>query len=94
MTAISGGPAVSTSLPADFLAQVAKAEPNDQKQIIGEQLFPLIREVEPQRAGKITGMLLEMDTSDLLELLTSPPNLRAKVGEALAVLQKHEAGLA
>lgn len=33
-----------------------------------------------QLAGKITGMLLEIDNSELLLMLESPESLKAKVG--------------
>lgn len=41
----------------------------EQKQAIGERLFPLIQARHGERAGKITGMLLEMDNSELLHML-------------------------
>ena len=58
--------------------------------MIGERLYPLIQQqVAPESAGKITGMLLEMDNPELLHLLESPDALNAKVAEAINVLQQH-----
>uniref|UniRef100_K1R3E4 Polyadenylate-binding protein n=1 Tax=Magallana gigas TaxID=29159 RepID=K1R3E4_MAGGI len=46
---------------------------------------------QPDLAGKITGMLLEIDNSELLHMLESQESLEAKVKEAVAVLQAHQA---
>jgi len=68
-------------------AALANAPPSVQKQMIGEKLFPMISKIHPDQAGKITGMMLEMDNSELLILLDSEQQLKNKVDEALRVLQ-------
>jgi len=42
--------------------------PQAQKQVLGENLFPKIQLLQPVLAGKITGMLLEMDNAELINL--------------------------
>ncbi|XP_031431953.1 polyadenylate-binding protein 1A isoform X2 [Clupea harengus] len=72
-------------------SMLAAAPPQEQKQMLGERLFPMIQNMHPNLAGKITGMLLEIDNSELLHMLESPESLRSKVDEAVAVLQAHQA---
>uniref|UniRef100_A0AAQ4PBE9 Poly A binding protein, cytoplasmic 1 b n=1 Tax=Gasterosteus aculeatus aculeatus TaxID=481459 RepID=A0AAQ4PBE9_GASAC len=72
-------------------SMLAAAPPQEQKQMLGERLFPLIQNMHPSLTGKITGMLLEIDNSELLHMLESPESLRSKVDEAVAVLQAHQA---
>lgn len=75
--------------PGRLNAQVlARATPVEQKQMLGEAIYPLIHETQPELAGKITGMLLEMDNAELLHLVESPPALTEKVDEALRVLEE------
>jgi polyadenylate-binding protein len=60
-----------------------------QKRILGENLYPVVLENSNKKiAGKITGMLLEIDTTTLLKLLQSPSEVAAKVREAVEVLRK------
>merc|ERR1711881_500376 len=84
-------PAAPSQGSGDFAAQLAAVPPEQQKMLLGERLFPLIdkhAEVQDQ-AGKITGMLLDMDTHELLHLIESPEALRSKVVEAINVLAQH-----
>jgi polyadenylate-binding protein len=47
--------------------------------MLGERLFPLIQSMQPELARKITGMLLEIDNTELLHMLESRESLKAKV---------------
>eukprot|EP00455_Lapot_gusevi_P007376 TRINITY_DN13151_c0_g1_i1.p1 TRINITY_DN13151_c0_g1~~TRINITY_DN13151_c0_g1_i1.p1 ORF type:complete len:269 (-),score=33.09 TRINITY_DN13151_c0_g1_i1:79-837(-) len=85
-----------TAVPAVLVGQepltievLAAAPPEVQKRMIGERLFPLIQSKQPQPAGKITGMLLEMDNGELLTLLETPSTLNEKIEEAVQVLADH-----
>lgn len=69
---------------------LAAAQPQEQKQMLGERLYPLIHSMHPEWAGKITGMLLEIDNAELLHMLDSRESLKAKVEEAVVVLQAHQ----
>lgn len=72
-------------------SMLAAAQPAEQKQMLGERLFPIIESMYPALAGKITGMLLEIDNSELLHMLEHSDSLKNKVDEAVAVLQAHQA---
>lgn len=79
-------PQAQTISGIDPKSLAALPEP-EQKNIIGEKLFQRIVTVEPNQAGKITGMLLEMDLTELLLLLESQDHLNEKIDEALLVLK-------
>ncbi|KAF5185261.1 Polyadenylate-binding protein [Thalictrum thalictroides] len=68
-------------------SMLAAASPQQQKQILGERLYPLVEKLKHDLAAKITGMLLEMDNSELLLLLESPESLASKIDEAVQVLK-------
>ncbi|KAL3495343.1 hypothetical protein BJX62DRAFT_195831 [Aspergillus germanicus] len=68
---------------------LTSAPPQQQKQMLGEALYPKIQAQQPELAGKITGMLLEMDNTELLGLLEDDDALRAKVDEALSVYDEY-----
>jgi len=71
-------------------AVLAAAPPGVQKQMLGEKLFPAISKFQPELAGKITGMMLEMDNSELLILLESQGQLKLKIEEAMKVLESQK----
>lgn len=73
-------------LNASLLAAIS---PEEREQMIGQRLYPLIQAMQPQLAGKITGMLLELENSELLYLLEDARALSLKVDEAILVLQAH-----
>ncbi|KAJ5579258.1 Polyadenylate-binding protein cytoplasmic and nuclear [Penicillium hetheringtonii] len=76
--------------PAGSVSQsLQNAPPAQQKQMLGEALYPKIQNQQPELAGKITGMLLEMDNAELLGLLDDEESLRAKVDEALNVYDEY-----
>merc|ERR1719361_2659457 len=64
-------------------SMLASATPEMQKQMLGERLFPLIQQSQPDLAAKITGMLLEMEVAEILTLLESQSELQAKIQEAI-----------
>uniref|UniRef100_A0A4W5KCQ0 Polyadenylate-binding protein n=1 Tax=Hucho hucho TaxID=62062 RepID=A0A4W5KCQ0_9TELE len=76
-------PAVHVRGQEPLTASMLAAAPlMEQKQLLGERLYPLIHGFHPNLAGKITGMLLEIDNSELLHMLESPESLHSKVRQA------------
>jgi len=76
----------SDQLTADYLANLSD---QDQKQLLGERLFPLVHLRDQKNAPKITGMLLDMEVSDILHLIESTDALNQKIKEAVRVLEEH-----
>jgi Poly-adenylate binding protein, unique domain len=73
-----------------FLEELASADERTRRNLLGEKLYPMVHRLEPQRAGKVTGMFLEMGVSEVLNLLESREALLGKVKEAVRVLQEAE----
>jgi polyadenylate-binding protein len=70
----------------------AQLSEGERKQHLGETLYPLIANhltkigQTDEQAGKITGMILELDSQELVNMIENPEVLIAKVTEALNVL--------
>ncbi|KAG9153106.1 hypothetical protein Leryth_012370 [Lithospermum erythrorhizon] len=83
----------SGPLPIPMLASaLASATPENQRMMLGEQLYSLVDHIEHEHAGKVTGMLLEMDQTEVLHLIESPDALKKKVAEAMDVLRSATSG--
>ncbi|OQO11109.1 Polyadenylate-binding protein, cytoplasmic and nuclear [Cryoendolithus antarcticus] len=78
--------------PGLDVQQLQSMPPQQQKQMLGEALYPKIHAQQPELAGKITGMLLEMDNQELLGLTTDDDALRQKVDEAMNVYDEYVKG--
>ncbi|KAI3803708.1 hypothetical protein L1987_31868 [Smallanthus sonchifolius] len=88
MGSVPVGGISSQPIPIGALASaLANASPTEQRTMLGENLYPLVEQLEPESAAKVTGMLLEMDQTEVLHLLESPEALKAKVAEAMEVLK-------
>ncbi|XP_059287373.1 polyadenylate-binding protein 2-like isoform X2 [Lycium ferocissimum] len=85
--------AMGQPMPISTLASaLANAPPEQQRTMLGESLYPLVDQLEHEHAAKVTGMLLEMDQTEVLHLLESPDALKAKVSEAMEVLRNVNQG--
>ncbi|KAK3018388.1 hypothetical protein RJ639_003978, partial [Escallonia herrerae] len=83
----------SGPVPMSKLASaLASATPEEQRRMLGEQLYPLVERLERENVGKVTGMLLEMDQTEVLHLIEAPDALKKKVGEAMDVLRSAALG--
>lgn len=76
--------------PEMSAATLAQAQPSEQKQMLGERIYPLVSEqIGAEQAGKITGMLLEIENSELLLMIENKDMLQSRIKEACDVLATH-----
>merc|ERR1712048_47179 len=68
------------------MSNLARMDKDERKQTIGEKLYPMVQKIvkADDEAGKITGMLLELDLSDLLAMMDpdGKETLNNKINEA------------
>jgi len=84
-----GMPMPPMAPPAPFKVPTVESE-GLTMQLYGEQLFVLIQPMVPNQyvAQKITGMLLELPSNELMLNLSNQPELRKRVEEALVLLKE------
>jgi len=71
-------------------AELAKLSPEERRNKLGEALFTAISKINQNYVGKITGMLLEMKTNEIITLLDNPDVLKQKVEEAVKALDEFQ----
>lgn len=85
--AAPAGDSAPTELTAEALAS---AQPSEQKQMLGERIYPLVQEqIGNDQAGKVTGMLLEIENNELLMMIENKDMLKERIKEACDVLASH-----
>ncbi|XP_054785821.1 polyadenylate-binding protein 3-like isoform X2 [Prosopis cineraria] len=80
------------ALSTTLASALASATPENQRMMLGEHLYPLVDRLAPNHTAKVTGMLLEMDQSEVIHLIESPEDLKIKVSEAMQVLHEAASG--
>lgn len=75
-------------------AIIASAPPDQQKRILGEELYPKIvatgKAQEPEAAGKITGMMLDLDNQEILALLEDDELFTNHFEDALTAFEEYK----
>ena len=74
---------------APLASVINQMSEEEARQAMGERLYAKVMSINNEHAAKITGMLLEMDRNDILNMLETEAELEEKVNEALEVLQQH-----
>ena len=81
--------AAAAAGPASSAAVSSAASKGPQtKDDCGSLLYSLVLPLEPKRTGKITSMLMDLSGEELRYFLINGDALRAKVHEAMQVLQQ------
>lgn len=78
------------SLTENYLAHF---HPQQQKQMIGERLYPIVKSVCPELATRLIGMFLGLENAELLSILdiaANPGLLQQKINEFITVLSRHQ----
>ncbi|OBA22405.1 polyadenylate binding protein [Metschnikowia bicuspidata var. bicuspidata NRRL YB-4993] len=78
----------------DLAAIIASAPEAEHKRILGEELYPKIvatgKAQEPEAAGKITGMMLDLDNQEILALLENDDLFNNHFEDALTAYEEYK----
>lgn len=80
----------------DLAAMIASVPVDQQKRILGEELYPKIvatgKAQEPEAAGKITGMMLDLENEEILALLDDDELFENHFEDALTAFEEYKKG--
>ncbi|KAK6463187.1 Polyadenylate-binding protein, cytoplasmic and nuclear [Scheffersomyces coipomensis] len=78
----------------DLGAILASAPPDQHKRILGEELYPKVvstgKAQGPEAAGKITGMMLDLDNQEILALLEDDELFNSHFEDALTAFEEYK----
>jgi hypothetical protein len=74
------------SVDQEKVILAACKNPEEAKELLAKLLLPLVISLEPEYAGQVVSMFLDLDHKNICELIQSPPMLSSKVAEAIEVL--------
>ena len=83
-----GIPNAFSSFSFDMNTFMSLTNHEDQVNYIGEEIYVRVAVSEPFRAGKITGMILELEIAELLYMLETKDLFDARVKECIEVLDE------
>ena len=75
------------TIKIDRVYKLTNLTSKDQKQMLGNELFPMIQKKNRDLAGKVTGMILEQDNTKLLRMLDDEEYFTKEVNKALNILK-------
>ncbi|KAI8989389.1 hypothetical protein BDB01DRAFT_848563 [Pilobolus umbonatus] len=61
-----------------------------QRQMLGERIYTLVSEKYPNEAGKVTGILLDLDKNQVIHLVNHPKVLETKASEVVTALNRRK----
>ena len=75
------------NIKIERLCKLTDLSPQDQKEMLGLELFPKVQNINRVLAGKLTGMLLEQKNSKIIRMLDNEEYLIEEINKALNMLE-------
>jgi hypothetical protein len=67
------------------ISKIANLTIDEQKQLIREQLYPIIQSIYSVNATTVTDRIMEIETAELIRLFQNPDVLRIKIEEVISI---------